>query len=65
MNCKINLNMDNAAFGDAQPNEAFELARILRVTADKLEKYGPVNEITCLDANGNTVGSLIIKGKRT
>lgn len=50
----LHISTDTAAFGtdDACP----ELARILRATADKIERAGTTDGTTVRDINGNTVG---------
>lgn len=50
----MNVDTGNAAFDDP----AAELARILRQTADKIERgdYYPGHSVTVLDVNGNDVG---------
>jgi hypothetical protein len=69
MNCKININMDNEAFSE---NQEYELARILRALAHRIE-HGPLqyipNKRTYLktsvqplfDINGNKIGECIIE----
>ena len=67
MKCKIEIDMGNAAFfnddreGDNSTAAGFELARILRKLADKVENYGtPYDAFPAIDFNGNTVGKLEI-----
>lgn len=48
----LNIETGNAAFEEA--GEAFELARILRKAADKIESG--YTEFKLLDSNGNSVG---------
>lgn len=52
--------LDNEAFSDG--NEAFEIARILRVCATRIEngEYGFPSE-TIRDVNGNDVGRYAVK----
>ena len=59
MKAKIVIKMDNAAFGDCR---GIELARILRVMADKFDNEDTFQgqELSARDINGNTVGSLVI-----
>ena len=65
----VNLSMDNDAFtggveeGNARNwNAALEVARILRVIADKVEREGFSGFFeTVLDANGNDVGRYAAK----
>ena len=60
----VKVKTDNAAFEGAC-NESFEVARILRDLADRVEKNGA--DVYCLqDSNGNTVGSgKFVKRQRT
>ena len=59
---KISLCVDNAAFGDTYPEQAEEVARILRYAADRLQGdpsyLNPYSGVDlCLnDVNGNRVG---------
>jgi len=58
MKATIKVKMDNAAF---ELDNGFELARILRDLADRVEGYEvvhPGNEFALHDTNGNTVGEL-------
>jgi len=69
MNCKININMDNEAFSE---NQEYELARILRALAHRIE-HSPLQYITnrkthlkrseqsLYDINGNKIGECIIE----
>jgi O-succinylbenzoate synthase len=61
---KIEINMDNAAFGDGDAGA--EVARILRRLADKYESYGDMANIenVILDINGNKVGRVKVTGRR-
>jgi hypothetical protein len=60
MKFNLQLECDNAAFG-REPD--FEVARILRDAADKLEKgYGSTGTITLRDINGNRCGSCAYEG---
>jgi len=52
MKLKLEVQCDNAAFGDAFEGE---LARILRVAADRIEQGADRGHLR--DANGNTVGT--------
>lgn len=57
MRLTIEIGMDNAAFGDEQPE--LEVVRILKVLAHRLEFEGmpePRYQILVRDANGSTVG---------
>ena len=51
----VKLKTDNAAFEGAC-NESFEVARILRDLADRVEHNG-ADTYMLQDTNGNTVGS--------
>lgn len=61
MKITITIETSNAAFDDGQGG-ALEIARILRVQADRFEgqslERGMIRERTILDANGNTVGKV-------
>lgn len=63
MTFRMTFDMDNAAFeDDAAP---FEVARILRQTADRIEREGvPTHYQTIRDANGNDVGRYAAKGDK-
>ena len=50
---KLHFTMDNAAFEDGQ--KSFEVARILRDIAQKVEE-GDVQGRRILDINGNSIG---------
>lgn len=50
----ISINTSNAAFADC---EAYEVARILRELAQRLENNGMESEIILRDINGNKVGT--------
>ena len=52
---QIEIRTENAAF-DGQPE--LEIARILRLLADKIESTG-LEDYSLRDINGNTVGSMI------
>lgn len=56
MKLRIEINMDNAAFGEDAYECGTEAARILRKLADKLEGPGS-GDITLYDSNGNPVGT--------
>lgn len=56
MKAIIKIQMDNAAFADGD-NAPYELARILREAADRLDD-GDISGFSLRDANGNTVGEL-------
>ena len=59
MKCKIEIKMNNAAFEDDR-----ELARILRVLADRVDEriFIGHHASTLQDNNGNTVGTWEITG---
>ena len=61
MQMKIELSMDNAAFGEAPGMEA---ARILRELADRIEYdiLAPDMFVPLRDVNGNRVGQTEIEG---
>jgi hypothetical protein len=59
MKLKLEVQCDNAAFGDAF--EA-ELARILRVAADRIAQGADRGNLR--DVNGNTVGAFKLTGSR-
>jgi hypothetical protein len=59
MKLKLEVQCDNAAFGDAFE---VELARILRVAADRIERGADRGNL--LDVNGNTVGAFKLTGPR-
>ena len=61
MNCRITINMDNAAFEDSP---ASELTRIFRDLADRVAG-GELPLIVLQDANGNTVGQFEIETDAT
>ncbi len=50
----LEINQENAAFGDNGPDCDIETARILRALADKVE--GGCVGCPIMDANGNRVG---------
>jgi hypothetical protein len=58
----IEINTDNAAFAD---EPGYEIARILREHADRLESRGPgdLGTVTLLDINGNRVGTARLSGR--
>ena len=55
---KITINTDNEAFQGV--TERYEVARILRVLADKVEVYD-IDDYSLFDSNGNKVGKCEIK----
>lgn len=60
MQATITVNMDNAAF---DPDWAPELARILRVAADRVESHRSCADLAgLLDVNGNKVGRIRFSG---
>ena len=60
----ISICVDNAAFGDTYNEQAHEVARILRLAADRIQGQpgylNPTSGVTlCLnDVNGNRVGTI-------
>lgn len=66
MKLKIEIEMDNAAFGDGTAFDAGpEVATILRELASAFEREG-AHERDLRDSNGNRVGAAMLtpKGKR-
>lgn len=63
MKCKIEFNMDNAAFNDC--NAGAEVARILANLASKYEDYASLTgvENAIMDVNGNKIGCAKFIGK--
>jgi hypothetical protein len=62
MKLKLEFNTDNAAF--ETPHAGYEIARIFRDFAARLEDYwngDPGFSANVIDANGNKVGKLEIK----
>ncbi len=57
MKLKIEIKMDNAAFGETN---GLEVSRILTQLAGKVdyERLNVGDAIACMDANGNRVGQL-------
>ena len=64
MQASIEINMDNAAFGEDGIEKANELRRILIKLADKLDVIDTEDgeDLPIKDVNGNTVGRLCITG---
>lgn len=60
MTVTITINCDNDAF-DNDPT--WEVARILRDTANKVEGSGTMRGFNLRDRNGNTVGKVAVTGK--
>ena len=52
----MQIDCDNAAFGENWPNLIAEVARVLRDTAMRLEAVGSPVNYTVRDINGNRVG---------
>ena len=52
----ITISTDSAAFSN---NPAYELSRILRQLADKIENHGAKNNHPLTDINGNSIGEYI------
>lgn len=61
MKCVVNIELENAAFDDAQ-----ELPRILRELAGQIARIGELEPGTwpLRDINGNRVGEAKVTGKR-
>lgn len=55
---KFEICCDNAAFDPAVPE--YEIARIMRETANKIEARGISKAVDVRDINGNTVGQCSI-----
>jgi len=57
----VEINMDNAAFGDDPKKKAFELAKILlklqRQVYESRFFFHSLEDIVLVDTNGNTVGT--------
>ncbi len=60
MKCRIEIQMDNAAFKEGGYDGEVELARILLKLAHDVDVEGLVDR-TLHDNNGNTVGQMTIK----
>ena len=58
MKCRIEVDMNNAAFDEAGPR--MELTRVIEDGLIRLQTAGP-QTMTLRDYNGNTVGTLIIE----
>ena len=60
MKFKLTITMDNAAFEDA--NNGYEVARILRELANRIEgmELTRGDSLSLRDSNGNTVGSVTV-----
>ena len=62
MKFQVEIDTDNAAFGDTSTDQQIEIARLLRLLAYELEAYeyeeasGLDGTIRLRDTNGNTVG---------
>jgi hypothetical protein len=54
----ITIKTDNSAF---EPDPNWELIRILREIADKLENEYSLEDINIMDINGNCVGKVEVK----
>jgi hypothetical protein len=59
MEFTLNIECDNAAFGDDSAERGFEIARILRELAERIEASGAgsLSGWTLRDVNGNRVGT--------
>lgn len=51
---EVSIKTENFAFSEG--NGSFEIARILRELADKIENHVPTNLVYLTDINGNKVG---------
>ena len=63
----LKIDCDNEAFNYPTEGEGYELARILRIVADKVERQNPdaySNYQTVFDINGNDVGRYALKGRK-
>ena len=60
MKARIEIEMDNAAF---ENGNGYELARILRGAADRVEdcEFAAPDSMPVFDTNGNLVGKISIK----
>lgn len=59
---QLNIDTDNAAFGDSQNERDVETARILRWVADRVEEGRDFSYFQMLfDINGNDVGRAAFK----
>jgi hypothetical protein len=58
MDVTININCDNAAFGEDATERGIEVGRILRLLARELTGDDLGDDVTLVDSNGNTVGSM-------
>jgi hypothetical protein len=63
MEFSMNIECDNAAFGDSGVEQAAEIARILRDLAARLEASGagPFSGWILRDVNGNRVGTAQVR----
>ena len=62
MKATMTIDMDNAAFQEAQDPQV-ELRRILLQVSDCLHGMGPIDYIPLIDINGNRVGKFEIMEK--
>ena len=63
----VKIDCDNSAFDFENEGEPYELARILREIANKIERQNPDSLsafATIHDANGNDVGRYALKGRK-
>ena len=61
MNVKIELEMDNAAFGEDLDSMAEETAKILGSLCERWKRFGMQEDTRSLfDSNGNKVGRFVL-----
>lgn len=56
--CVIDIDCENAAFGDTFEERAMEIARILDDCREIVERLHYTGEVKLFDSNGNKVGSI-------
>lgn len=64
MQCRLTVNMDNAAFGDNPTEAGYELMRILEECRTRIGLEG-VADRSIRDCNGNTVGTVSYHPQRS
>lgn len=60
MAISINIETDNAAFGEDNRDVAIEVAKILESIVERILDNECIEDMKLRDSNGNTVGSLYI-----
>lgn len=63
----VKIECNNEAFNYSTEGEPYEIARLLRVIADKVERRSPQDLSayeTIHDINGNDVGRFALKGRK-